>query len=172
MWKKNKSNTAVMEVEAVSDIRARMNQTLTELQKAIEETTKRRNTQLQVLDRWTARKERIKVIIEQTPEEGRAAAEMLLEQAVSHAETHQRVLSDETEHLALLNEQHRSLEESVNRLDAVNRVKVLQERIKSINTSAPKPLSKGDDEKTVFDQREIEKNIHMINALIELKKDS
>lgn len=170
MKKKRQSDVAV--IEAPVDIRAKMNTTLEELGKAIEDTAKRRDIQQQAFERWTARQERAQNIVAQTPEEGRAAAEMLLQQANEYAEVHEKAAADETEHLNLLREQHRSLEESVTRFDAFNRVQMLQERIKSINSSRPEAITSGGEAKTTFDQREIEGNIHMINALIELRKES
>lgn len=167
---KKKSDVAV--IDSTPDIRTRMNETLASLTDAIQATMKDRNTQEQVLSRWKARVERAKVIVEQTSGEGQAAAQMLLEQAEGYVATHQKAYDDEAERLTLLQTQHQSMEESVNKLDAVNRVKVLQERIKSINPATrPAAITTGDDEKAVFDQREIEKDIHMINALIELRKE-
>lgn len=167
-----KKKSAVAVIESAPDIRTRMNETLASLREAIEVTMKDRNAQEQILSRWKARVERAKVIVEQTSGEGQAVAQMLLEQAEGYVTTHQKAYDDEAERLTLLQNQHSSMEESVNKLDAVNRVKVLQERIKSINaTSQPVAITAGDDEKTVFDQREIEKDIHMINALIELRKE-
>lgn len=168
MWNKKKSNAAV--IEPPIDIREKMNKTLADLQTAIEGSTERRNTQEKILGRWKSRASRAKVIIEQTSGDGKAAAEMLLSQAEGYVETHLKALVDESEHLNLLTEQYRSMEESVKRLDAVNRVKVLQERISSIPATSSQKVISGDDEKMQFDSREIEKNVHMINALIELRK--
>lgn len=166
-----KKTTAVAIVEETPDIRSRMQETLSQLQDAINESDTRLIKNRSIHERWAAREERAKGIIEQTSGEGQDAARMLLEQASEFAANYSRLLTDEEEHRNLLQTQFTSLQDSVNKLDAFNRVQVLQDRIKSIAPTRP-ALTTGDGERSGFDTREIEQNIHMINALIELKKES
>lgn len=166
-----KKTATVAIIEEAPDIRSRMQETLTQLQDAINESDTRLIKNRAIHERWAAREERAKVIIEQTSGEGQTAARMLLEQANEFASNYSHILSDEEEHRELLQTQLKSLQESVNKLDAFNRVQVLQERIKSISPARPAIIA-GDDERAGFNTREIEQNIHMINALIELKKES
>jgi hypothetical protein len=167
---KNKTTTAAI-VEEMPDIRSRMQTTLSQLQDAVNESDTRLIKNSSIHERWVSRVERANGIVEQTSGEGQEAAKMLLAQAEEFAGNYSRILADENEHRELLQTQFESLQESVNKLDAFNRVQMLQERIKSIAPARP-AVTVGDGERSGFDTREIEQNIHMINALIELKKES
>lgn len=166
-----KKTPAVATIEKTPDIRSRMQATLSQLQDAIIESDTRLIKNRSIHERWAAREERAKGIIEQTSGEGQEAARMLLEQASEFTANYSRILKDEKDHRDLLQTQCTALQASVNKLDAFNRVQILQDRIKSIAPMRPE-LPSGDNERSGFDTREIEQNIHMINALIELKKES
>lgn len=166
-----KKTAEVAVIEETPDIRSRMQETLRQLQGALNESDTRLIKNRAIHGRWAAREDRAKGIVEQTSGEGQQAAKMLLVQASEFAANYSRILKDEEDHRELLEKQLTSLQESVNKLDAFNRVQILQSRIKSISPTRP-ALTTGDDERNVFDTREIEQNIHMINALIELKKES
>lgn len=151
------------------DIRERILATLKSLDGSIEAVKLRKATLQKSLQEWKARQDRAVNIISQTTGKGKAAGEMLLEQAGSHVSRYESLLSEEEQHAELLSNQHSSIDASLKRFDAFNRVQALESRIDAISPVA-RELTLGDEKKPFFNQREIEQQIHMINALIELRE--
>lgn len=150
-----------------SDVQTKVEEALAALTPVISKAFAETDTQATYVSTWEARIRRAEDVLGRVKPEGKDATEILLKQAQACLLMHQEKL--ETTRLALddLNAQSKELHNSLDKLKAHQEEKELRLRIQGISDDGY--VEDSNQSFSLPDVRELERTIHTVKALIELR---
>jgi 5-bromo-4-chloroindolyl phosphate hydrolysis protein len=164
-------NSKTLSVAPASDIRGQLEEALATLAPLTKQATKDAQIQTFQIREWQNRISRATNVLTRVVDEGKKPTELLLEQAKEALKSHEAKLSQAKTNLKDLEAYQKDLYAASEHFKMLDRQEELQKRINGISaTVATLPL--GDEKKSSYDVRELERTIHTVKALIELKKVS
>lgn len=154
-------------VSSQSDVQTKVEEALAALTPVIAKAVAEAEKQSSYISVWESRVRRAEFVLSKVKPEGKDATEMLLKQAKAALLTHQEKLETTRVVCDDLNAQSKELTKSLDKLKAHQKEKELHLRIQDISDEGYPDTH--DPSLTLPDIRELERTIHTVKALIELR---
>lgn len=161
-------NSKTLSKVPAQGIRGQVEESLENLEKMVSQERQQYSTLNGQVQAWNKRVERAQKVLARVKPEGREATELLLAQAQEVLKVHQEDFLATSSRLQNFMTYRDELNTALEHLKMADRQEELRKRISGIS-SAIAIETNGDEKNSAYDMRELERTIHTVKALIEIR---